>query len=73
MLDPERNFLLPSDLMLKQILKNIGLSVEDIRYPYWESPYASPIKDHWNFLMRLLGKRKSFAFWKNMMEVYARK
>ncbi|MBE1302174.1 MAG: methyltransferase domain-containing protein [Alteromonadaceae bacterium] len=73
MLDPKRNFLLPSDSMLMQILKNLGLTVDSITYPYWSSPYASPFKDHLKFLLRLLGLKRSFAFWGNMMEIYARK
>lgn len=73
MLDPPRNFVLPSDRMLRQILENFGLTVEETVYPYLGSPYASPVRDHLKFLAKCLGFNTRFAFWRNMMEIYARK
>lgn len=73
MLDPKLNFILPSDTMLKQILTNFGLKVVELKYPYIGSPYASLVTDHIKFLLRFLGVRKKFPFWRNMMECYARK
>ncbi len=73
MLDPPRNFLLPSDLMLRQILLNLGLEVLDTAYPYLGSPYARPLTDHLKFVGRLLGMDYKFAFWRSMMEMYSRK
>jgi len=73
MLDPERNFLLPSDTMLKQILLNYGLEIEAVHYPYLESPYSNVFRDHLKFIMKCMGFNYSFPFWKSMMEVYARK
>lgn len=72
-LDPERNFLLPSDVMLKQILENFNLEVMEFVYPYFDSPYSSPVRDHIKLLLRLFGAKNRFAFWHNMMECYARK
>jgi len=72
-LDPKRNFMLPSDKMLKQILENLGLSVIEIRYPYRNTPYSNLLLDHLNFLLKLIGFDRNFAFWGNMMECYAKK
>lgn len=72
-LDPPRNFVLPSDIMLSQILENFGMTVLEIDYPYLGTPYASPVRDHLCFLLRLLGFKSRFAFWRNMMEIYAQK
>lgn len=66
-LDPPRNFLLPSDLMLVNALENIGFAIRDVVYPYLETPYAHPVRDH---LRWLIGKQP-FAFWRSMMEIYA--
>lgn len=73
MLDPKRNFVLPSDRMLRQILSNFGLEVKRFNYPYLQSVYSSPIRDHYRFLFRLFGVKSKFAFWRNMMECYAQK
>lgn len=73
MLDPPRNYMLPSDTMLTQILTNFGLEVVCLEYPYKATPYARPLRDHVCFLLRLFGVRSRFAFWGNMMECYARK
>jgi SAM-dependent methyltransferase len=72
-LDPPRNFVLFSDRMLRQILVNIGFRDVTFHYPYLGTPYASPVRDHVSFGLRFLGRRKNFAFWRNMMECYARK
>jgi SAM-dependent methyltransferase len=73
MLDPARNFVIPSDIILKQILENFGCEVQEIRYPYIGSPYASYLSDHLKFLGKCIGLNYKFAFWKNSMEVYAEK
>lgn len=67
----EVNFLIPSDVMLKNALTNFGLEVVQIRYPYLETPYARPLRDHLFFLLRCLGVRVTFPFWRNIMEIYA--
>lgn len=75
LLVPPQNFFLPSDITLKQILSNFGFNVLGVEYPYFGTPYASPLKDGLNFLLKLLGFRKNIQvpFYKNIMEVYARK
>jgi SAM-dependent methyltransferase len=72
-LDPERNWLVVSDGQLINILTRLGMRIEDVVYPYLETPYAQPVRDHIAFALRLLGRRRAFPFWGNMMEVYARK
>jgi SAM-dependent methyltransferase len=72
-LDPPRNFVVFSDKILRQCLLNIGFRDIAFVYPYLDTPYASPLKDHLFFLLRCFGVRKKFAFWGNMMECYARR
>lgn len=72
-LDESRNFLLPSDKMLKQILTNFGFEIKGFEYPYRNTPYARPAKDIFFFLLKLLGKDTKFPFYRNMMECYAQK
>lgn len=70
-LNPRLNFLIPSDTMLKNALTNLGLTVTEVRYPYLETPYARPFRDHLCFVLRCLGVPVAFAFWRNIMEIYA--
>lgn len=72
-LDPLLNFVVFSDRILRQCLINIGFREPEFYYPYLETPYASPLRDHFHFLLRLVGIKKQFAFWRNMMECYAQK
>lgn len=67
-LDAPRNYVIPSDTMLVNILKNLGMDAVSVRYPYMGTPYASPIKD---FLRFLVGKKTAFPG--SMMELYCRK
>lgn len=75
MLNDCRNFFLPSDKTLKQILNNFGFRVKGIEYPYRDTPYASFAKDIFSFLLKFLRIRKNiqFPFYKNLMECYAEK
>jgi SAM-dependent methyltransferase len=70
-LDPSRNFVVFSDRVLRQCLINIGFREPAFEYPYLGTPYASPVRDHIRFGLRLVGVRRPFAFWRNMMECYA--
>lgn len=72
-LDAPRNFVVFSDTVLRQCLLNIGFREVEFEYPYLRTPYASPLRDHVRFLLRFFGWRRPFAFWRNMMECYARK
>lgn len=75
MLDKKRNFLLPSDKMLEQILTNFGFINIEFEYPYKGTPYARPVKDYMSFILKLLRIKKNinFAFPKNVLECYAQK
>jgi SAM-dependent methyltransferase len=75
MLGGAYNFLLPSDIMLRQILTNFGFNVKGFEYPYADTPYAHPIKDTIFFMLKLLRIKKSakFPFYRNVMECYAEK
>lgn len=70
-LNPRLNFWIPSDRTLTNVLVQFGLTVLQIRYPYRETPYARPLRDHLFFVLRCLGFPMKFAFWGNLIEVYA--
>ena len=72
-LTPNLNYLIPSDIMLVNALKNFGLHVIEINYPYLGGPYANPIKDHIFSALSFFGIKKKFPFWRSSMEIYARK
>ncbi len=71
-LDNPRNFYIPSDVTLTNALRNFGFEIVDISFPYLTSPYASPLHDHWKFLLKLFGIQTKFPFWRNMMHIIAR-
>jgi len=75
MLDGKYNFFIPSDIVLKQVLANFGFKIKGLEYPYINTPYASPMNDMLDFILKLLRIKKAavFPFYKNMMEVYAEK
>lgn len=72
-LTPDGNYLIPSDIMVRNALQNYGLEVVDIQYPYLETPYAQVFKDHLYYVLSFFGVRRKFAFWRSAMEIYARK
>ena len=71
MLTPHHNYLIPSDLIVSNALKNFGLKVDQIQYPYLKGPYSKPIKDIFFFFLSYLGIKRKFAFYRSMMEIYA--
>jgi SAM-dependent methyltransferase len=72
-LTPHANFLIPSDIMMKDALQNFGLTIKDIVFPYIDTPYAHPIRDHLLFAFSFFGIKRKFAFWRSSMEIYAQK
>lgn len=72
-LTPNLNILQPSDVMMQNALQNMGLEVVKIVYPYLETPYARPLRDHFFYVLSFFGIRMKFAFWRSSMEIYARK
>lgn len=73
MIDQRYNFIIFSDKQLTNVLRLFGLKVKKVYYSYLDSPYASLILDHIKFVLKLLGLNTKFAFWNNMMEIYAQK
>ena len=71
MLTPNHNYLIPSDIMIKNALQNFGLKIVKIHYPYLKGPYSKPIKDILYYFLSYLGIKKKFPFYKSMMELYA--
>jgi SAM-dependent methyltransferase len=71
MMDPERNFVLFSDRILRQVLRNLGMEVVEVVFPYWDTPYRAWPSDILKFLVRLFGAKVTFAFWGNVFECYA--
>ena len=72
-LDKDRNWIIFGARELENILHRIGFVNTEIIYPYWGGPYASPIKDFFNFFISLFFGYRKFAFPGNMMEIYCRK
>lgn len=72
-LTPHLNYLVPSDIMMRDVLRNLGMEIVRIHYPYLDTPYARPFIDHMWYLLSFLGVRRRFAFWRSTMELYARK
>ena len=68
-----KKFLIPSDVMLVDILKNYNFNIIDVNYPYIKGHYVNILKDHFYYLLSFLGAKKQFPFWFSMMEVYAQK
>ncbi len=73
-LEEELHYWIPCDTSLKMVLSNGGFREIEVRFPYWSSPYARPMRDHAQFLAKLLFRtRHRFPFWRNIMYVFARK
>jgi SAM-dependent methyltransferase len=70
---PPLNFVVFSDKELRQSLLNIGFKKVELEYPYIGTPYARPVRDIGRFALRLVGVKRPFAFWGNMMECYAQR
>lgn len=74
MLGERYNFLLPSDIMLRQILIKFGFKVKAFEYLYRNTPYARPMRDIFSFFLKLfIRKDIKFPFYRNIMECYAQK
>lgn len=72
-LDAPRNWWIPGNRELQNVLRKLGFTDLELIKPYWGSPYANPLQDHARFVLRLFGVKKPFAFPGNMIELYARK
>ncbi len=68
------NFLVPTDAMLRQVLINFGFKIRAFEYPYLGTPYAKPLKNLFQFGLKLVGLRKAeVPFFGKVMECYAEK
>ncbi len=73
-LEEELHYWIPCDTSLRMVLRNCGFRSVEITYPYLDSPYARPVRDHLKFVAKLLFRTKQrFPFWRNIMHVMARK
>lgn len=73
-LEDDRNFFIPSETVLTNVLRNAGLEVVAVEAPYWGSPYANPVKDFASFGVSLLTRKpRRHAFPGNMINLLARK
>lgn len=74
MLDASLNFYIPSDITLTNALVNFGFEIVEVEYPYLGGPYCNLVMDHLKFVKRCFwGGNVKFAFWRNLMNVVARK
>ena len=73
-LEEDLHFWIPCDTSLRMVLGNCGFRSVEIAYPYLNSPYSRPLRDHFQFLTKLLFRtRHRFPFWRNVMYVFAQK
>lgn len=68
------NFYIPGEKNLKNALMNYNFKICYSEFPYLSTPYASFLKDHLFFIMNLFSKKfYRHAFWKNSMNIVAKK
>lgn len=73
-LEEELHFWIPCDTSLRMVLRNCGFRNVEVTYPYLDSPYARPVRDHLKFLAKLLLRTNDqFPFWRSVMYVVAQK
>ena len=70
---PSATYFIPHEKWFVQSIENFGFLLKEKRFPYLKSPYASPLKDHLKFLLKLVGFNVNFPFWKSSMELIFQK
>ena len=70
-LEDARNWVVFGHRVLNNIMVRLGMKDIEITHPYWNTPYAQPVKDFGNFALSLLFGWRPFAFPGNMLELYA--
>ena len=70
-LDDRRNYWIPSAKTLSNTLVNLGYRDIEVIHPYRDTPYADPLRNGRDFLLRCLGVKRKFAFPGNAMEIFA--
>ena len=74
LIDRNTIFYLPSDEGLSNVLQNFGFTIEKINFPYLNTPYADPLKDHLKFFRNIISKKfYPHAFWRSSMDIVAKK
>ena len=71
MLDPDRNWILPGARWMSNVLRRLGYQDIEVVHPYWDTPYAGPLRDMGKFVFSLFFGYRKFAFPGNVMEIYA--
>jgi SAM-dependent methyltransferase len=73
-LDKKRNFFLPSDVIIKNIMKIYKFKLLDCQYPYFGSGYNFFLKDFIFFILKIFGfYKKNVTFPGNMMNLVFKK
>lgn len=73
-LDAPRNYFIPSDTVLSNVLVNCGFEVLCIEYPYFGTSYARPATDFLRFAWSCVTRvPQRHAFPRSMMDVIARR
>jgi len=73
-LDKKRNFFLPSDVIIKNIMKIYKFKLLDCHYPYFGSGYNFFLKDFIFFILKIFGfYKKNVTFPGNMMNLVFKK
>ena len=73
-IESKYNYWIPSDTTLSNILNNLNFIVQEINFPYWNTPYRRTFYDHFSFLINLFtSKYIDHAFWKSSMNLMAKK
>jgi len=70
---PSATYFIPHEKWFVQSVENFGFVLKEKRFPYVTSPYASLAKDHFKFLLKLLGFKTKFPFWRSSMELIFQK
>ena len=66
-------YFIPSDANMELVLKNAGMKLRSLEYPYLKTPYARPIKDTIRFIYKLVTGKGKFAWPGSMMWIIAEK
>ena len=73
-LDKKTNFYVQGEADLTNALINFGFKIKEIKFPYINTPYASLLKDHYNFIKNIIFKKfYPHPFWKTSMSIVAQK
>ncbi|MCY9667420.1 class I SAM-dependent methyltransferase [Paenibacillus alginolyticus] len=72
-LEKDIKHYLISDKELRTLLERMNMDILEINKPYFNTPYARPIRDFLFFIFNLFGARLKFPFYGNMFELFARK